>query len=213
MFIYRIVPLLLCVLCVKTIQKQKNMQLKISSITNLTDARFFSAIGANYLGFCFDVLNENNISISKAREITNWLHEPVIVGEFGIHQTKEEIQFIAEEMNLSEIQIPFLHTAKDELNFDKFLVTDNFMSIVNIQTSTDYFVIKIKESEIENQGLKNFISNNKVFIEADFTKNNIAKITETLNPFGIQITCKKEEKAGFSFVDEYAEILEVIGFS
>jgi phosphoribosylanthranilate isomerase len=34
------------------------MQLKIASITNLTDARYFSAIGAQYLGFCFDVLNE-----------------------------------------------------------------------------------------------------------------------------------------------------------
>jgi phosphoribosylanthranilate isomerase len=59
------------------------MQLKISAITNLTDARYFSAIGAHYLGFCFDVLNENNISIAKAKEIINWLHEPVIVGEFG----------------------------------------------------------------------------------------------------------------------------------
>ncbi len=47
------------------------MQLKISSITNLTDARFFSAIGAHYLGFCLDVLNEYNISIPKAKEIIN----------------------------------------------------------------------------------------------------------------------------------------------
>jgi hypothetical protein len=37
-------------------------------------------------------------------------------------------------------------------------------------------------------------------------------IIEALQPFGIQITCKKEEKTGLSFVDEYAEVLEIIGF-
>ncbi|HRB69408.1 MAG TPA: hypothetical protein PLC92_04830, partial [Chitinophagales bacterium] len=97
------------------------MQLKISSISNLTDARFFSAIGAHFLGFTFDALNENNISISKAQEIINWLYQPNIVGEFGIHQTKDEIEFIAQQMNLNEIEIPFLHEEKINLNFEKFL--------------------------------------------------------------------------------------------
>lgn len=187
------------------------MQLKIAAITNLTDARYFSAIGAHYLGFCFDVLNENNISIAKAKEISNWLHEPVIVGEFGLHQTKEEIQFIAEEMQLNEIQIPFSHPQKNELNFEKFLVLDDW-SIDIRHWSFDYYVIKINEIDSTNSELKNFISNNKVFIESNFTKDNILSIIENLNPFGIQITCKKEEKAGLSFVDEYAEVLEIIGF-
>jgi len=189
------------------------MQLKISSITNLTDARFFSAIGANYLGFCFDVLNENNISIAKAKEIINWLHEPVIIGEFGYHQAQEEIQFIANEMELNEIQIPFLHQQKQDLSFEKFLVIDDFQSAVNNQQSTDFLVLKIDISDCSNQELKHFIANNKVFIETDFTKENINTIINSLNPFGIQISCKKEEKTGFSVVDEYAEILEMIGFS
>ncbi len=186
------------------------MQLKISSITNLTDARFFSAVGAHYLGFCFDVLNESNISVATAKEITKWLHEPVIIGEFGSHQTKEEIEFIAKEMELNEIQIPFNHTQKFALAFDKFLTVDNW-SAINNQPSTDYLVLKI--NEIKNQKLKEFISTNKVFIETDFNTNNILSIIETLQPYGIQITCKKEEKAGLSFVDEYAELLEMIGFS
>lgn len=188
------------------------MQLKISSITNLTDARFFSAIGAHYLGFNFDVLNENNISIAQAKEIIQWLHEPVITGEFGKHQTKEEIEFIAKQMELNEIQIPFEHPQKNELAFDKFLILD-LKSTVDSRQSTDYFVLKINSDDIENIDLKNFISTHKVFLETDFTKDNIQQIIKTLQPFGIQITCRKEEKAGFSFVDEYAELLEMIGFS
>jgi phosphoribosylanthranilate isomerase len=188
------------------------MQLKIASITNLTDARYFSAIGAHYLGFCFDVLNENNISVAKAKEIAGWLHEPIIVGEFGLHQDKNEIEFIAKEMELNEIQIPFLHQQKDELNFEKFLITDDFHSILDHPSSTDFLVLRINATDYKNEALKQFIANNKVFIEADFSKSTILPIIETLNPFGIQITCKKEEKAGLSFVDEYAEIVELLGF-
>ncbi len=204
------------------------MQLKISNITNLTDARFFSAIGAHYFGFCFDVLNENNISISKAKEIIQWLHEPVIVGEFGVHQTKEEIEFIANQIELAEIQIPFEHSQKNDFLFDKFIVIDNLQTFDSCQ-STDYFIVKIdtnlsseisrcarNDSASTNEqliSLKQSVKNNKVFIETDFTKNNILEITETLKPYGIQISCKKEEVVGFSFVDEYVEILEIIGFS
>lgn len=187
------------------------MQLKVSSISNLTDARFFSAIGAHYLGFCFDVLNGHNISIAKAKEIISWLHEPVILGEFGLHQSKEEIEFIAKEMELNEIQIPFLHQEKAALNFEKFLVIDE-LPTSNLQQSSDYFVLKCRADALDNTILKHFIENNKVFIETDFNKENILPIVETLKPYGIQITCKKEEKAGLSFVDEYAELLEIIGF-
>ncbi|MFN8296593.1 MAG: hypothetical protein U0T69_10380 [Chitinophagales bacterium] len=189
------------------------MKLKVASITNLTDARFFSAIGAHYLGFCFDALNEKNISIPKAKEIVQWLHDPVIVGEFGSHQSKEEIEFIAKEMKLDEIQIPFSHGQKDELSFDKFLMLDKILTIDDSKQSTDFFVISIDESNLADASLKTFISNNKVFIEADFNKENILSFTEILKPYGIQITCEKEEKPGFSFVDEYAETLEIIGFS
>lgn len=188
------------------------MQLKISSITNLTDARFFSAIGAHYLGFCFDVLNSNNISIEKAKEIIGWLHEPVVVGEFGTHQSKEEIEFIAQQMGLNEIQLPCEHPQKNEFIFEKFLLTD-LPSPDDSPSSKDFFVVKASLQEIESNALKNFISNNQVFIETDFTKENIVSILETLQPYGIQLTCKQEERAGISAVDEYTELLEIIGFS
>lgn len=204
------------------------MQLKVSNITNLTDARFFNAAGADYLGFCFDDANENNISIEKAKSIIQWLHNPVIVGEFGMHQTKEEIEFIAQKIELNEIQLPFLHKEQHQFSFEKFLVVDNWSLDIS-DSSSDFFVIKINHQLlneislcVRNDGtsisenlysLQQFIKNNKVFIEADFSKENILPIIEVLQPYGIQITCRHEEKTGLSFVDEYAELLEIIGYS
>lgn len=190
------------------------MQLKVSSITNLTDARFFSAIGAHYLGFCLDVLNEQNISIPKAREITGWLYEPFIVGEFGIHQSKDEIEYAAKELGMSDIQIPYLHPQREELEFERFLQidVDNLPAIDSPQPA-DFFVLKLHQENLSNQTVLDFISNHNVFIEAGFSKENILPITRSLRPYGIQISCRKEEKAGWSAVDEYADILELIGFS
>lgn len=188
------------------------MQLKISNITNLTDARFFNALGANYLGFCFDSLHANNISIEKAKTIIQWLHNPVVVGEFGLHQSKSEVEYIAQQLELNDIQIPLEHPQMQEFNFEKFLCIDSVSAVYSPQ-SADFYVVKINESDMDNHDLKNFISNNKVFIEANFSKENIIPIIEKLQPFGIQISCKKEEKTGWSVVDEYAELLDMIGFS
>jgi hypothetical protein len=129
-----------------------------------------------------------------------------------MHQTKEEIEFIAKELNLNEIQIPFLHPQKNELDFDKFLIINDFQTTIDILHSTDFFVIKIKESEIKNQKLKDFISNNKVFIDVELTKSTVSQILDDLHPYGIQITCKKEEKTGISLVDEYEEIIAMFPF-
>jgi phosphoribosylanthranilate isomerase len=190
------------------------MQLKISSITNLTDARFFSAIGAHYLGFCLDVLNEYNISIPKAKEIISWLHEPVIVGEFGIHQSKEEIEYAAKELSMSDIQIPYSHPQREELAFEKFLQIDvNDLSVIGSRQPADFVILKLHPEDLSNQTVRDFISKHKVFIEAGFSKENILPITGSLRPYGIQISCRKEEKTGWSAVDEYADILELIGFS
>lgn len=188
------------------------MQLKVSSITNLTDARFFSAIGAHYLGFCFDVLNVNNIHPKKANEIIAWLHEPVVVAEFGAHQTKEEIEYIASQIDISEIQIPISNNDIGNLHFDKFIEIE-LTDIEKTLPASDYYVLKTEQINTEDLALKEFIAHHKVFIDAAFTKENIEEIVAKLQPYGIQITCKREEKTGLSSVDEYAEITAAIGFS
>ncbi len=187
------------------------MQLKIASISNLTDARYFSAVGANYLGFCFDALAENNIPIATAKEIINWIHHPDIVGEFGIHQPLEEIQFLAQEFGLNGIQVPYLHMQREQLSFQKFLYMEDWKEISGI-ASTDVLVVKIKKEDIQHPNLKQLVNSNKLFIDIGLDKATVLNAIEHLNPYGIQLTCKLEEKIGWSSVDEYAEILEAIGY-
>jgi hypothetical protein len=83
------------------------VELYISSITNLSDARFFSAYGIRFFGFCFDVLDPNAVTIDQAKEIISWLHEPKIIGQFGHHQTMEEIEFVHAKIPLYAVQADF----------------------------------------------------------------------------------------------------------
>ena len=62
----------------------ENTKLLINGITHLTDARYFAAIGAEWLTFIIDYHNEKGcIRSSVALELKNWISGPRIVLELN----------------------------------------------------------------------------------------------------------------------------------
>lgn len=58
------------------------MQIKASTITNLTDARYFAAKEVHYLGFNLEEGTEGYLDPIYMKAIREWVEGPVIVGEF-----------------------------------------------------------------------------------------------------------------------------------
>jgi phosphoribosylanthranilate isomerase len=58
-------------------------KIKLSNITNLSDARYAAAVGIDYIGFCFDTNDANYIPPVKAKEIFEWTSGTIVVAEFG----------------------------------------------------------------------------------------------------------------------------------
>ncbi|MCB0650702.1 MAG: hypothetical protein KDC85_05450 [Saprospiraceae bacterium] len=58
-------------------------KVKASSITNLTDARYFAAMGVEWLGFNLNPQNGSVISAASIREIEGWVEGVQIVAEYG----------------------------------------------------------------------------------------------------------------------------------
>ena len=158
------------------------MQLFISSVSNLTDARFFSAYGISYFGFCFDVLDPNAVTIDQVKEISGWLHEPRIIGQFGDHQTWEEMLYIKEQLPLHAVLVSNQHPDKSRISLPKW-----------IQTASG--IIHPTDSGI--------------FVSADWTKELLQQILP-INPYGIHIACTKEERPGISKTEYYAELMEIL---
>jgi phosphoribosylanthranilate isomerase len=78
---------------------------KAGSIANLTDARYFSAWGAAWIGFCFDPESPDYLSPEKALEIKGWLHGPRYLGEFG-NQDADNVAGIAGFVGLDALEMP-----------------------------------------------------------------------------------------------------------
>ena len=158
------------------------MQLYVSSVSNLTDARFFSAYGVQYFGFCFDALNPNAITTDKARAIISWLHEPKIIGQFGEHQRREEMQYVDSQVSLSGVQITPGHPEMDKIEKPKWIATEK--GILEENTTG-------------------------IYISALWTKE-LLEHAVSQQPYGIHISSSGEESPGSSNVEYYAELMEIL---
>lgn len=59
------------------------MLIKASRVTNLTDARYFAARNASYIGFNLEEGTEDYLDPIYMKAIREWLEGPRMVGEFG----------------------------------------------------------------------------------------------------------------------------------
>jgi len=57
-------------------------KVKISQVTNLSDARYCAGMGVHYLGFNFVAGHEFYVQPEHFMEIRSWITGPELVGEF-----------------------------------------------------------------------------------------------------------------------------------
>lgn len=97
------------------------MLVKASSVTNLTDARYFAAKEVNYLGFNLEEGSPGYLEPASMKAIREWIAGPHIVGEFenaGIDHVLAAIEFY----NLDVVQLK----ADNHLKvLDEFYGADN----------------------------------------------------------------------------------------
>lgn len=82
----------------------KQNTIMAGGITHLTDARFFAAYAADYLGFCFDPQSPNYISPAQALAIKGWVTGPEIVAEFA-HQDADNVREIIRFLEPSAVMV------------------------------------------------------------------------------------------------------------
>ncbi len=85
-----------------------NMKVKICGITNLEDALFAAAAGADYLGFIFYPPSKRSVDINTARQIVEKLRTkstcPILVGVF-VNETAVSMSNILDTVKLDLAQL------------------------------------------------------------------------------------------------------------
>ena len=204
---------------------------KASSVSNLTDARYFAAWHVEWLGFDLTASGLETLPLTQVKEIKDWIEGPKIVGELEVLDL-EESQQIINFLELECIQVG-MHTPVEY--FNSLTVSTIIKEVIIEPTTTysslkqhldtyfdyvDYFLIDFNKNNINwislkegranltRNELKELCSQYEILLNIDYTDKNTKEIVEEINPVGIIVKGGVEEKVGFKSFDELDEIFE-----
>jgi len=82
----------------------QNVQIKICGMTNLADARYCAALGADYLGFIQYPASPRYVHPTLAQEIIEWVEGPQSVGVF-VNENPDAVNQIASDAGFDLVQL------------------------------------------------------------------------------------------------------------
>jgi phosphoribosylanthranilate isomerase len=185
---------------------------KVSAITNLSDARYCAGMGVDFLGFPM-----GQIPIEKFMEIRNWLAGVKIVGEFFSHSTDEIKSKVAEyQPDILEIDSKVNLVAIQDLVIPKILRvnidTDNLPSIFAASAPyVNYFLLVgvNKNSLIGMEGsVEIWSAQYPIILGLDIPESDIAEWVEQSSIKGIGLVAGDEDRPGFRDFTSLMNILE-----
>lgn len=205
-------------------------RVKASQVTNLTDARYFSAWEVEWIGFNLEEGTANFVQPSALKEMRGWLEGPKIVGEFA-QTPASEIEGWMELLQLDAIQLGHFATIDTAKTLSKYSVIkeivikptvekDNFMTILaDFSPHIEAFILNFSLeggnwANIKNgnffplSDLKSICETYPVLLQLDMKPTEVQEVLDTVQPLGLCFTGGEEEKVGFKSFDEIDEIIE-----
>lgn len=191
---------------------------KISEVSNLSDARYCSGMGVDQLGFNFNAANPNAIAPKVFLEIKNWVAGVDFVGEFE-DMSSDQIIDIQKDLPLDLIEISdkdaleavhllgkpisfklnISHQAQIDGLMSELSYLDELAEQVILECSDESLFSSLDSKVSSYHGRLKLIRGYDVSEEA----------IDNLNNFkGIQLKGTPEEQPGFKDYGEVMDILE-----
>lgn len=209
-------------------------KVKASSVTNLTDARYFAAWGAEWLGFDLRQGSDTSVQPQLVHAIKGWVDGVEILGEFDL-ETASEILTTAELLELNKVQLGMfseLETAievQSKVPIIKEIVLEKNSTfhaledlLENFAPYTLAFLIDFEKNNItwdqvksgqpfNSIQLKTICEQYQVLLSMPFSSPNILEeVLSDIQPFGINLKGGEEEKVGYKSFDELDELFEAL---
>ena len=189
----------------------------VSSVSNLSDARYCSGMMVDSLGYNLDENSESRISYKTANEISKWVNGVKFVAEFN-NSSSKYINKILDNSFFDAIEIDFKKSISD-LKFDP----QNIIIKITEPNSIDHKINNYLKSNfpltqtivvdnISSSSINKLEVLDKRFmiIVNPFDKlENMLKILDKYN-YGILLKGSNEIRPGFKDYDTISDILESI---
>ncbi|GJM33384.1 MAG: hypothetical protein DHS20C18_23850 [Saprospiraceae bacterium] len=208
-------------------------KVKASSVTNLTDARYFAAWEVEWMGFNFDVGSESHIPAEMMKAISDWVDGVKIVGEFNLH-TVDEIRAAIDLLNLDGIQVGMftdldaLLELRSPVPVIKEIVIEKESSASELQhileafqPQVEAFLINFDKNGISWEDLRDsrpfsiadlqkMAEEFPLLISIDLPADILIEVVNLIPFYGLNFTGGEEEKVGLKSFDELDEIFETL---
>ena len=188
------------------------IKIKASSIANLTDARYFSAMLVDYLGFQLDLSHDERISPEEFHGIKAWVEGPQIVAQVG----KTPADLLLEVYTPDDYDIIDCDIEHSDFPSDQTILRYTPPSLQELahQTFDQDHIYQLDLSHIDEQQLyagrilTELCAQYKLFISAPTHENYIRQLIDTIKPYGIDVKGGAEEKVGFKSYEELDVLFE-----
>ena len=196
------------------------------TVSNLTDARYFAARSAKWLGFNMDQLNPNALSIMEVNAIKEWLDGVQIIGEFG-DVTHEEITKTVEAAGLDGVLAGHFtsRAAIEGLNLPVFkeIIIDPSLQASELEAilesfegSVAYFILDFDRNKVVPGGnismeqLKALNEQYALVISFPWEKYSLDQALSDVDLNALLVRGGEEEKVGFKSFEDLDEILDAL---
>lgn len=208
-------------------------KVKASSITNLTDARYFAAMGVEWLGFNLNSDDESAISPEKITEIEEWVEGVQIVAEYGndrwenvtsgLEKIIPNVVQVGGDIGVEEVlELPAAVGVIKELVIGRNSSLDTLVEIMeSLEGHVSAFSLNFTENDIKWKDLeagtpfsievvKELAGKFPIIFEMDFNADSLKKCIDSLPLEGITFKGGEEEKTGFKSYEELDELFDVL---
>ncbi|WP_259014886.1 N-(5'-phosphoribosyl)anthranilate isomerase [Emticicia fluvialis] len=190
---------------------------KVSNITNLSDARYCAGMGVEMIGFVMDKFSNDYTPPEKLKEIQSWVAGVQIVGETETTDYNEVIALLQNyEIDLLQIADPgllpriadvgkpiILKVKAESAYLEDYLkLYGSFVEyfLIEGEEFSDFFLFRLKEYAHEHPVILGF------GIDAD----KIHELLADTSIKGIALKGTHEIRPGYKDYDELSEILELL---
>lgn len=196
---------------------------KISTVTNLSDARYCAAMGVDMLGFSLDPLSENVLNSTTFQAITEWIVGVQVIGELDSIEISE-IEELRSQYPIDGLQ---LSTTSDWKALKesgltlicKVLWTEDhtfqhFQTLYqSIKPYVQYFLLESDSDRLTPEAgyhLMQVAEQYPILLGFDIRKDTILQLLSIIPLKGIALKGGHEIRPGYKDFDDLAEILEVL---
>lgn len=179
----------------------------ISSISNLTDARYYAAIGVDWISF--DISNNLDF-IPKAKEIIDWIEGPKIAIELTDNITAIETMLV-DKIKYDAIIVPFgTKVTSTAQVIEKIVLTDisewsSFTEKLNLNTT---YLVDATAIENTNSIVSVITTDNTFILHHPDTSLTAALITN--NKTGVALYGGEEERVGYKSFDDIDAVFDLL---